>query len=69
MTTMSKTYQHMKCEVKHNGDLGMSHLWLNGVGSYEKVSCCFFWKYAKKKCWSSEEYPFRSSHDHRFWSL
>ena len=48
MTTMSKTYQHMKCEVKHNGDLGTSHLWLNGVGSYEKVSCCFFWKCAKK---------------------
>ena len=29
------------------------------------VSCCFVWKYAQK-CWSSGEYPFRSSHDHGF---
>ena len=38
---------------------------LNGWGSYDKVSCCFIWE----KCWSSGEYPFRSSHDHRFRSL
>ena len=23
-------------------------LWFNGWGSYEKVSCCFVWKYAQK---------------------
>ena len=38
---------------------------LNGWSSYDKVSFCFIWKYAQK-CWSSGEYPFRSSHDHRF---
>ena len=42
----------MKCEVKHNGDMGMGHLGcgygLNGWGSYDKVSCCFIWKYAQK---------------------
>ena len=53
----------MKCEVKHNGDIGIGHLWLimggafmtygcgyglNGWGSYHKVSCCFVWKYAQK---------------------
>ena len=42
---------------------------LNGWGSNDKVSCCFVWKYAQKNCWSSGEYPFRSSHDHRFRSL
>ena len=24
------------------------HYGLDGWGSYDKVSCCFFWKYAKK---------------------
>jgi len=38
---------------------------LNGWGIYGKVSCCFVWKYAQQY-WSSEEYPFRSSHDHSF---
>ena len=28
--------------------MGMGHLWLNGWGSYDKVSCCFVWKYAQK---------------------
>ena len=50
MFTMWKICTHMKCEVKHNGDMGMGHLWLimggafmayNGWGSYDKVSCCF----------------------------
>ena len=48
----------MKCEVRHNGDMGMGHLWLimggafmayNGWGSYDKVSCCFVWIYAQKR--------------------
>ena len=26
----------------------MGHLSLNGWGSYDKVSCCFVWKYAQK---------------------
>ena len=38
---------------------------LNGWSSYGKVNSCFVWK----KCWSSGEYPFRLSHNHRFWSL
>ena len=55
--------------TKHNWDMGMGHLslngqgiyhlmggvlWyglgtygLNGLGSYDKVSCCFVWKYAQ----------------------
>ena len=32
------------------------------------ANCCFIWKYAQK-CWSSGEYPLRSSHDQRFRSL
>ena len=24
----------MKCEVEHNGDMGMGHLWVNGWGIY-----------------------------------
>ena len=38
---------------------------LNGRDSYGK---CFWRRYAQK-CWSSGRHPFRSSHDHRFWSL
>ena len=56
---MKKFSTHMKCEVKHNGDMGIGQLWLimggavmtlgcgyglNGWGSYDKVSCCFVWK-------------------------
>ena len=41
---------------------------LNGWGSYGKVSCCFWGEYAQK-CWSSGEYPFRSSHDHVDWKM
>ena len=26
----------------------VGHLWRNGWGSYDKVSCCFVWKYAQK---------------------
>ena len=33
------------------------------------VSYCFLGDMLKKKYWSSGEYPFRSSHDHGFWSL
>ena len=25
-----KTLTHIKCEVRHNWDMGMGHLWLNG---------------------------------------
>ena len=52
--------------------MGMGHLclimggafrvWLNGWGSYDKVSYCFVWKYAQKLLVLGE-YPFRSSHD------
>ena len=28
---MWKICTHMKCEVKHNGDMGMGHLWFNGL--------------------------------------
>ena len=38
---------------------------LNGWGSYGKVSYCFLGDILKKH-WSSEECPFRSSHDHGF---
>ena len=53
----------MKCEVKHNVDMGMGQLWLimggavmtlgcgyglNGWGSYDEVSWCFIWKNAQK---------------------
>ena len=66
----------MKCEVKHNGDMGMGHLWLimggafmayNGRGIFDKVTASF--GNMLKKRWSSGEYPFRLSHDHRFHSL
>ena len=33
--------------------------------SFGKVSYCCFWS-RLKTCWSSGEYPFWSSHDHRF---
>ena len=32
MFTIWKICAHMKCEVKHNGDMGMGHLWLKWVG-------------------------------------
>jgi len=31
----------MKCEVKHNGDMGMGHLSLNGSGIYGLMSGAF----------------------------
>ena len=34
MFTIQKISAHMKCEVKHNGDMGMGHLWLNEWGIY-----------------------------------
>ena len=34
MLTIWKNCTHMKCEVKHNGDMRMGHLWLNGWGIY-----------------------------------
>ena len=40
---------------------------LDGWGSYDKVNCCFVWKYAQKML-VFREFPFWSSHDHRFWS-
>ena len=65
----------MKCEVKHNGDAGMGHLWhlshnwyniygLNGWGQLWQVAVLF--GNMLKKCWPSGEYPFRSLHDHWF---
>ena len=72
---------HMKCEVKHHGDMGMGHLclimggafrvwlWLKWVGQLCQSKLLFCLENMLKKCWSSGEYPFWSSHDHRFWSL
>ena len=72
MLTMWKICTHMKCEVKHNGDMGMGYfclimggafrvwLWLEWVGQLWQVSCCFIWKYAQKMLVLGE-YPFRSS--------
>ena len=61
---MWKTCTHMKCEVKHHGDMGMGipgafmtivgHLWLKWVGRLEQSCFC------SRKCWSSGEYPFQS---------
>jgi len=37
--------------TKHNWDMEMGHLWLNGLGIYDSMggaSCCFVWKYAQK---------------------
>ena len=49
MFTMWKITTHMKCEVRHNWDMGMGHLWLNGWSIYTVMtSCCFVWKYAQK---------------------
>ena len=31
----------MKCEVKHNWDMGMGHLWLNGWGIYDLMGVAF----------------------------
>ena len=31
----------MKCEVKHNGDMGIGHLWLNGLGIYDSMGWAF----------------------------
>ena len=79
MFTIWKICTHMKCEVKHNRDMGMGHLWYNGWGIYDLSMWLWQWvgqlwqskllfclEIYSKKCWSSGEYPFRSSHDHRF---
>ena len=53
-----KLCTHMKCEVRHNLDMGMGHLWLNGWDIYDLIggafiakmgwavmaSYCFVWK-------------------------
>ena len=33
-TSMFTMCTHMKCEVKHNGDMGMGHLWLIMGGTF-----------------------------------
>ena len=30
-----KNFAHTRCEVGHNWDMGMGHLWLNGWGIYD----------------------------------
>ena len=59
-----KLCTHIKCEVKHNWDYG-----LNGLGQSWQVAVSFGNMYKLEKCWSSGEYPSRSSHDHRGRSL
>ena len=46
----------MKCEVKHNWDMEMRCLWLNGWGSYGKLL-------PKNAGLQGSSYPFRSLHD------
>ena len=41
MFTMQKLCTHMKCKVKHNWDMGMGHLLLNGVGIYDLMGGAF----------------------------
>ena len=41
MFTMSKMCTHMKCKVSIIGDMGMGHLWLNGLGIYELMGGAF----------------------------
>ena len=69
--------EHMKCEVKHNGDMGMRHLCIIMGGAF-RVWLWLKWVWQLwqsklllclgicSKCWSSVDYPFWSSHDHRF---
>ena len=40
-TFMFDSIAHMKCEVRHNWDMGMGHLWLNGLGIYGLMSGAF----------------------------
>ena len=60
----------------------MGHLWVKWMGNFMAymggafmaqmdgaVSYPFLGEMLKKKYWSSGEYPFRSSYDHRFRSL
>ena len=47
----------MKCENKHNGDMGKVHLWFNGWGIYgmgEAVMAKISFG-SMLKCWSSRE--------------
>ena len=39
--TMLKFCTHMKCEVRHNWDMGMGHLWFSGWDIYDLVSGTF----------------------------
>ena len=36
-----KICTHMKYEVKHNGDMGMGHLWCIGWGIYDVMDGAF----------------------------
>ena len=37
MFTVWNLCTHMKCEVRHNWDMGMEHLWINGWGIYSLI--------------------------------
>ena len=41
MFSMWKLCTHMMCEVKHNWDVGMGYLWLNGLGIYDLMGGTF----------------------------
>ena len=35
------SHVHMKCEVRHNWDMAMGHLWLNGLDIYDLMGGAF----------------------------
>ena len=55
--------------VGHLSVNGWGTYGLNGMGQLLQSRLLLRLEICSKNCWSSGEYPFRSSHDHRFRSL